>query len=72
MLSKGEEPGNAAFCDVRLIGSPSKVACDKFSYVVSTELARIGQTAPDCVYMSITPMNMCYMDGEYLGGGHST
>ena len=62
-LMKGDEAGDCAFCDVRVLGAATKEACDAFSAQLSADVARIAQTAPQCVYLSMAEMTLCYTDG---------
>ena len=62
-LQKGDVPGSCAFCDVRVLGAATKEACDAFSAQLSADVARIAQTAPQCVYLSMAEMSLCYTDG---------
>ena len=68
-LSKGDEAGDCAFCDVRVMGSAAPEALDRFSAALSADVARIAQTAPGCVYLSISEFACCYTDG-CLPPGH--
>lgn len=62
-LSKGDEEGNCAFCDVRVMGAASPEACNRFSQTLSADIARIAQTAPMSVYLSLSELTLCYTDG---------
>jgi hypothetical protein len=68
-LAKGDEPGGCAFCDVRVMGAAAADACDRFSEALSADIARIAQTAPGCVYLSLSELTLCYTDGK-LPPGH--
>ncbi|MCE5343867.1 MAG: hypothetical protein LLF96_09865 [Eubacteriales bacterium] len=63
-LTKGDEPGDCAFCDVRVLGAATKEACDLFSQTLSADIARIVKTAPMSVYLSLSEMSLCYTDGK--------
>ncbi len=69
-LSRGDAPGNCAFCDVRLMGAMEKAACDRFAARLSADVARIAHTAPQCVYLSLSELSLCYTDGK-LPPGHT-
>ena len=69
-LTRGGEPGNCAFCDVRLMGAMEKTACDRFAARLSADVARIAHTAPQCVYLSLSVRSLCYTDGK-LPPGHT-
>jgi hypothetical protein len=62
-LTKGEHGGACAFCDVRVYGAATPEACDAFSARLSADVARIADTAPCCVYLSLSELTMCYTDG---------
>ena len=62
-LHKGEENGNCAFCDVRVYGAATPEACDTFSAKLSADIARIAETSPACVYLSLSELTLCYTDG---------
>lgn len=62
-LSRGDEDGNCAFCDVRVMGAASLEACNQFSQTLSADIARIAQTAPMSVYLSLSELTLCYTDG---------
>jgi hypothetical protein len=62
-LFRGEENGNCAFCDVRVHGAATPEACDAFSVKLSADIASVAQTAPDCVYLSLSELTLCYTDG---------
>ncbi len=68
-LTKGDAPGGCAFCDVRVMGAATADDCDRFSCALSTDIARIAQTAPGCVYLSLSELTLCYTDGK-LPPGH--
>jgi len=68
-LHKGDEEGNCAFCDVRVMGVATQEERDRFSAALSADIARIAQTAPGCVYLSISEFASCYTDG-CLPPGH--
>ena len=68
-LTKGDEEGNCAFCDVRVMGAATPEACHQFSAALSADIARIAQTAPMSVYLSLSEMTLCYTDG-CLPPGH--
>ena len=68
-LSRGAGDGECAFCDARLLGAASREACDAFAQALSADLARIAQTAPQCVYLSLSELALCYTDGR-LPPGH--
>ena len=68
-LQKGDIPGSCAFCDVRVLGKPSSEDSNVFARALSADIAKIAQTDPMCVYLSITEMTLCYTDG-CLPPGH--
>ena len=68
-LHKGDEAGDCAFCDVRVMGVAAPEARDRFSAALSADIARIAQTAPGCVYLSLSEFTSCYTDG-CLPPGH--
>ena len=69
-LTRGEAAGECAFCDVRVMGAAEKSACDRFSARLSADIARIAHTAPQCVYLSLSELTLCYTDGQ-LPPGHT-
>ena len=62
-LHIGDREDTCVFCDVRVLGAAAVEDCQRFSAVLSAEIARIAQTAPGCVYLSLSEMNLCYTDG---------
>jgi len=68
-LSRGDDEGNCAFCDVRVMGVASPEACNQFSQTLSADIARIAQTAPMSVYLNLSELTLCYTDG-CLPPGH--
>ncbi len=68
-LARGHSAGNCAFCDVRVMGSATPEACQAFAARLSADIARIAQTAPQSVYLSMTELTLCYTDG-CLPPGH--
>jgi hypothetical protein len=69
-LTRGEAEGDCAFCDVRVMGAADKCACDGFSARLSADIARVAHTAPQCVYLTLSELSMCYTDGK-LPPGHA-
>lgn len=68
-LTKGDGDQPCAFCDVRVMGYASPGACQEFARALSEDVAQIANTAPGCVYLSISEMTQCYTDG-CLPPGH--
>jgi len=69
-LTRGETEGDCAFCDVRVMGAADQCACDGFSARLSADIARVAHTAPQCVYLSLSELTLCYTDGK-LPPGHT-
>ncbi len=69
-LTKGEETGECAFCDVRVLGAATQEACNAFSQTLSTDVARIAQVSPMSTYLSLSELTLCYTDGK-LPPGHN-
>ncbi len=69
-LTRGEAEGECAFCDVRVMGAAEKCACDGFSERLSADIARVAHTAPQCVYLTLSELTLCYTDGK-LPPGHT-
>ncbi len=65
-LQRGEDAGYCAYCDAQVLGQAPQDACNAFAKSLSDSLARIAQTAPGSVYLSLTQMELCYMDGRLL------
>lgn len=63
-ITRGEGNGPCAFCDVRVMGETTRDACDRFAERLSADVARIAQAAPQCVYLSISQLLLCYTDGR--------
>jgi hypothetical protein len=70
-LLRGDTPGNCAFCDVRVLNAASREACGLFSQQLSADIARIAQTAPGSVYLSLSELTLCYTDGQLPPSGGS-
>lgn len=68
-LTKGDGEDRCAFCDVRVMGSPEPDACARFAAALSADIARVADTAPGCVYLSLSALTQCYTDG-CLPPGH--
>jgi hypothetical protein len=47
-----------------------KAACDRFAARLSADVSRIAHTAPQCVYLSLSELSLCYTDGK-LPPGHT-
>lgn len=62
-LTRGDETGDCAFCDIRVMGAASREACNNFAMALSADVARIAHTAPRSVYLSLSELNLCYTDG---------
>lgn len=62
-LTKGETESNCAFCDVRVYGAVDPAARDAFATALSRSVAGIADTAPGCVYLSVSELPCCYTDG---------
>ncbi len=69
-LTKGDEAGECAFCDVRVLGAADRNACDRFSQALSADIARISGAAPANVYLTLSELSLCYAGG-CLPPGHS-
>jgi hypothetical protein len=67
-LTRGEAECNCAFCDVRVMGAAERSACDGFSARLSADIARVAHTAPQCVYLSLSELSLCYTDGKLPPG----
>ena len=70
-LLRGDEPGNCAFIDVRVLGAVSGEACGLFSQKLSADVARVARTAPMSVYLSVSELPSCYTDGK-IPPGHGS
>jgi hypothetical protein len=68
-LTRGDEEGDCAFCDVRVMGAADQAACDRFAETLSADIARVAHTAPMSVYLSLSELSLCYTDGK-LPPGH--
>ena len=66
VLQRGQESGHCAYCDVQVLGQPQQEAADAFAQALCADIARIAQTQPGSLYLTLRTMELCYTDGALL------